>query len=98
MKLLVELFVVKAERREACREIFGGCDFWELLQKCRNIGFSRSGLPIAHGEGCYFADEETLAKLKANNQILWQYCDATGNLTDTANRSEERRVGKEPRS
>jgi phosphoribosylformylglycinamidine synthase len=42
-------------------------------------------IPIAHGEGCYFADEETLAKLKANNQILWQYCDATGNLTDKAN-------------
>jgi phosphoribosylformylglycinamidine synthase len=42
-------------------------------------------IPIAHGEGCYFADEETLAKLKANNQILWQYCDANGNLTDNAN-------------
>lgn len=42
-------------------------------------------IPIAHGEGCYFADEETLAKLKAKNQILWQYCDANGNLTDTAN-------------
>jgi len=42
-------------------------------------------VPIAHGEGCYFADEETLAKLKANRQILWQYCDANGNLTDTAN-------------
>ena len=42
-------------------------------------------MPVAHGEGCYFADEETLAKLKANNQILWQYCDTNGNLTDTAN-------------
>lgn len=42
-------------------------------------------IPIAHGEGCYFADEETLAKLKANNQILWQYCDAQGELTETAN-------------
>jgi phosphoribosylformylglycinamidine synthase subunit PurQ / glutaminase len=42
-------------------------------------------VPIAHGEGCYFADEPTLAKLKAGNQILWQYCDATGNLTDKAN-------------
>jgi phosphoribosylformylglycinamidine synthase len=42
-------------------------------------------IPIAHGEGCYFADEETLAKLKASNQILWQYCDANGNLTDAAN-------------
>lgn len=42
-------------------------------------------VPIAHGEGCYFADEETLAQLKANNQILWQYCDANGELTDSAN-------------
>jgi phosphoribosylformylglycinamidine synthase len=42
-------------------------------------------LPIAHGEGCYFADEETLARLEAGNQILWQYCDATGAVTDKAN-------------
>jgi phosphoribosylformylglycinamidine synthase len=42
-------------------------------------------VPIAHGEGCYFADEETLAKLQAGNQILWRYCDAGGNVTDLAN-------------
>src|SRR5512137_2255963 len=30
-------------------------------------------LPIAHGEGCYFADTETIARLKTNNQILWRY-------------------------
>ncbi|MDW8311029.1 MAG: phosphoribosylformylglycinamidine synthase I, partial [Verrucomicrobiales bacterium] len=42
-------------------------------------------IPIAHGEGCYFADEETLAALRANDQILWQYCDASGALTDAAN-------------
>lgn len=42
-------------------------------------------IPIAHGEGCYFADEETLARIKANGQILWQYCDATGQLTEASN-------------
>ena len=42
-------------------------------------------LPIAHGEGCYFADEETLARLKANNQILWRYVDARGEPTEIAN-------------
>jgi len=42
-------------------------------------------VPIAHGEGCYFADEETLAGLQARQQILWQYCDAAGNVTDGAN-------------
>ena len=42
-------------------------------------------IPIAHGEGCYFADEATLAELQAKNQILWQYCNAKGELTDDAN-------------
>jgi phosphoribosylformylglycinamidine synthase subunit PurQ / glutaminase len=42
-------------------------------------------VPIAHGEGCYFADEATLEKLKGNNQILWQYSDAKGELTEPAN-------------
>ena len=42
-------------------------------------------IPIAHGEGCYFAGEATLEKLKTNRQILWQYCDAKGELTETAN-------------
>ncbi len=42
-------------------------------------------IPIAHGEGCYFADEITLVALKANNQILWQYCSATGDVTEGAN-------------
>jgi phosphoribosylformylglycinamidine synthase subunit PurQ / glutaminase len=42
-------------------------------------------IPIAHGEGCYFADPETLARLKANNQVLWRYVDAQGEATEAAN-------------
>lgn len=42
-------------------------------------------IPIAHGEGCYFADDGTLAKLKSNGQVLWQYADAAGELTEDAN-------------
>jgi phosphoribosylformylglycinamidine synthase len=42
-------------------------------------------VPIAHGEGCYFADETTLAELKANRQILWQYVNAAGEQTDQSN-------------
>jgi phosphoribosylformylglycinamidine synthase I len=42
-------------------------------------------IPIAHGEGCYYADAETIAKLKANHQILWQYTNAQGEVTDDAN-------------
>lgn len=42
-------------------------------------------VPIAHGEGCYFADADALAQLKAKRQILWQYCTAEGAVTDAAN-------------
>jgi len=42
-------------------------------------------VPIAHGEGCYFADAETLATLKGKNRILWRYVSATGEATDDAN-------------
>lgn len=42
-------------------------------------------IPIAHGEGCYFADEETLARLKTNSQVLWRYVDANGEPTILAN-------------
>lgn len=30
-------------------------------------------MPIAHGEGCYYADQETLTALQADRQIVWRY-------------------------
>jgi phosphoribosylformylglycinamidine synthase len=35
-------------------------------------------IPIAHGEGRYFTDEETLSAMKANHQILFTYCSKNG--------------------
>jgi phosphoribosylformylglycinamidine synthase len=42
-------------------------------------------IPIAHGEGRFYCDESALVTLKANDQILFKYCDANGNITDEAN-------------
>jgi phosphoribosylformylglycinamidine synthase len=42
-------------------------------------------IPIAHGEGRYYADAETLKQLKSKDQILFRYCDANGNINDSAN-------------
>lgn len=42
-------------------------------------------IPVAHGEGNYFADESTLKSLYDNDQILFKYCDESGNVTDEAN-------------
>jgi phosphoribosylformylglycinamidine synthase len=42
-------------------------------------------IPIAHGEGRYFADEETLAEMRQNDQILFRYCDEHGKITEASN-------------
>ncbi|AHV95552.1 phosphoribosylformylglycinamidine synthase subunit PurQ [Paenibacillus sp. 7124] len=48
-------------------------------------------IPIAHGEGNYYCDEETLASLKANNQIVFTYTDnPNGSVADIAGISNER--------
>lgn len=42
-------------------------------------------LPIAHGEGCYYADADTLAELEANGQVVFRYCEANGDVSERAN-------------
>lgn len=42
-------------------------------------------VPIAHGEGNYFADDDTLHELERNRQVIFRYCDAEGRLTSDAN-------------
>jgi phosphoribosylformylglycinamidine synthase len=42
-------------------------------------------IPIAHGEGRYFADDKTLDELEQNGQVLWKYCDEQGVVCPSAN-------------
>jgi len=42
-------------------------------------------IPIAHGEGRYFADAKTLNELKSNDQILFRYCDEKGSVNAESN-------------
>jgi len=42
-------------------------------------------LPIAHGEGCYYADAATLAELEANRQVVFRYCSPSGELSQASN-------------
>lgn len=42
-------------------------------------------MPIAHGEGCYYADRKTIDQLEANKQVLFRYCDQSGQITRKAN-------------
>ena len=42
-------------------------------------------LPIAHGEGNYFADQQTMEALESDGRIIFRYCERSGEVTDAAN-------------
>ncbi len=42
-------------------------------------------MPVAHGEGCFFADEATLRELNDNRQVILRYVDADGKANAAAN-------------
>ncbi len=58
---------------------------------CKNIFIKGIGsdaalkIPIAHGEGRYYADENVLDQLEINNQVIYRYCDEQGNIVEPAN-------------
>ncbi|HEY4147411.1 MAG TPA: phosphoribosylformylglycinamidine synthase subunit PurQ [Chitinophagaceae bacterium] len=58
---------------------------------CKNVYIKGVGsdkalkIPVAHGEGRYYADKKTLDGLEANDQVIYRYCDAGGVVTEAAN-------------
>ncbi|MCC6818468.1 MAG: phosphoribosylformylglycinamidine synthase subunit PurQ [Bacteroidia bacterium] len=42
-------------------------------------------IPIAHGEGNFYADAETLKQLEDNNQVIFRYCDENGEINEAGN-------------
>ncbi len=72
LKFVCEYVHVRVEN--ANTRFTGACTKGEVLE-----------IPIAHGEGNYFADEDTLQRLQDQEQILLRYCDAEGNVTDRSN-------------
>lgn len=71
-------------RKYICKNVYikpvGDTLLTEGLEKSKALK-----IPIAHGEGNYYADAETLKALKENGQILFTYCDENGSTTAEAN-------------
>ncbi|TFE73557.1 phosphoribosylformylglycinamidine synthase I [Candidatus Methylacidiphilum fumarolicum] len=42
-------------------------------------------IPIAHGQGCFYADPPTIQKMESEGLILFRYCDANGNISQQSN-------------
>lgn len=74
------------------RDLHFVCDRTPLTIERTNLPWTQNynkgqiiTVPIAHGEGCYFAEPDTIKSLEDNNQVLFRYCDASGAVTDEAN-------------
>jgi phosphoribosylformylglycinamidine synthase I len=57
---------------------------------CKNVWIAGDNgaplkIPIAHGEGRYYADSDTLATLEKNQQIIYRYCNEKGEVVSDAN-------------
>lgn len=68
-----------------CKNVTVRCETDDSLVTNQIKPGSALKIPIAHGEGRFYADAETLSELQTNNQVLFRYCDENGKLDDAAN-------------
>lgn len=83
--LLPGVLMHNNSRQFICKNVYIRCETDEsMITSKMDIG-KVLRIPIAHGEGKYFADDSTIKSLNDNNQVLFRYCDESGNLSDAAN-------------
>lgn len=73
------------ERKFICKNVFIKAENNSTLITSEVPAGKALKIPIAHGEGKYYADAETIKQLNANGQIIFRYCDENGNVTDDSN-------------
>ncbi len=68
------------------------CDYIYISSETSSTPFTRGipsksvlRIPVAHYQGNYYANRETLSALEANGQVVFRYCDADGNISPEAN-------------
>lgn len=68
------------------------CDMATMRVEVRDSPFTDScadgsilRMPVAHGEGCYFADASTLRELNEQSRVILRYCDEGGRIVPEAN-------------
>jgi phosphoribosylformylglycinamidine synthase subunit PurQ / glutaminase len=83
--LLPGVLLRNASLRFVCKQVQIRCEnaFTPFTSACASGEVLT--IPVAHGEGNYFADEETIARLEANGQVAFRYCTPTGESTPDSN-------------
>jgi phosphoribosylformylglycinamidine synthase I len=83
--LLPGALVRNAGLKFVCRQVFLRVEETDAPFTCQMKKGQLLKIPVKHGEGCYYADDVTLQKLRNNRQILLRYVDAKGKPVPAAN-------------
>jgi len=73
------------DRKFICRNIYMKAQTANSLITAQIDQQRALKIPVAHGEGNYFADADVLKSLNDNDQVLFRYCDDAGNITTDSN-------------
>lgn len=73
------------ERKFVCKNVFIKSQTKDTLITSTIPSDKALKIPVAHGEGKYYADSATLKEMNANGQIIFRYCDEGGNITEASN-------------
>ena len=84
-KLLPGALLHNHSRKFICKNVFLKADNNDNLITHNLLLDSVFKVPIAHGEGNFFASQDELKQIEANGQVLFRYCDADGNITADSN-------------
>ncbi|MGH1362427.1 MAG: phosphoribosylformylglycinamidine synthase subunit PurQ [Calditrichia bacterium] len=71
--------------RFVCKYVHLSCENGDTRFTRAVTGKQPLHIPIAHGEGRYFCDVDSVKELEDNNQVVFRYCDADGNVNIAAN-------------
>ncbi len=68
-----------------CEHIFVRVEQTDTPFTARAVTGQVLRIPIAHGEGNYYAQTDVVSRLEASGQVIFRYCDSHGHITDASN-------------
>lgn len=83
--LLPGALLHNTNHRYICKNVYIRAETDESLITSKLRTDKALKIPIAHGEGRYYADDATIKQLHSKGQILFRYCDEAGRITSESN-------------
>lgn len=84
-KLLPGALLHNTSRKFICKNVYLKPQS-KLALPSQNLDFDKAyKIPIAHGEGNFYAPDEVLMEMDDNDQVMFRYCDVDGKITEESN-------------